>query len=411
MKNHMKRLGVVTAVVVTGLGTAPAASADSRLHVRPGESIQKAVDAAQPGDTITIAPGTYRESVEITTSNVTLRGSGTGTILKPAVTKAKTKSSKPKPKTSKATKAKTSKTKTSKAKATASKAKTAKATASKVKTAKATAKANKSTTKRAVNACATAGNGICVSGTAKNPVDNVRIRSLTVTGFKKNGIWATDTDGLDVRRVTASNNGQWGIAQQKSTRGVFRLNTARDNAESGIFVANTVEREGGSIDTHGAVIRGNTLTGNRIGVTIRRVRNLVVRGNTLTGNCGGVFVVGDESKPRAGALTIRGNYVAENNKYCKGNSRLPYIQGSGIVLTGAEETLVKGNMVRGHVGESPLSGGIVLFPSFVGAKNERNVISYNVSLGNKPADLVDADTGTNTFNRNVCGVSKKAGPC
>ncbi|MEK8173128.1 hypothetical protein NKH77_41585 [Streptomyces sp. M19] len=35
--------------------------------VRPGQSIQEAVDRAAPGETVMVRPGTYRESVWITT--------------------------------------------------------------------------------------------------------------------------------------------------------------------------------------------------------------------------------------------------------------------------------------------------------------------------------------------------------
>ncbi len=249
-------------------------------------------------------------------------------------------------------------------------------------------------------------------GTAEQPVVDVDIRSLTVSGFKRNGIWASYTDRLSVQRVIAEKNGTWGIAQERSTRGFFRDNTARDNVESGLFIANTVDREGGATDTLGAVVRRNTLTGNRIGVTVRRVRNLSVYGNTLTGNCGGIFVVGDEGEPGAGDMTIRNNRIHENNKFCKGNSRLPDIQGVGIVLTGAEETVVRSNDIRGNVGASPLSGGILLFKSFVGATNTDNVIRDNVVRDNKPADLANQGTGTgNQFVNNRCASSVPAGMC
>ncbi|MET8681498.1 right-handed parallel beta-helix repeat-containing protein [Streptomyces sp. NPDC004647] len=349
-KRQVKYLASITAVMVTGLGAAPHPH-ESKHVVHPGQSIQKAVNKARPGDTIVILPGTFRESVRITKSNLTLRGSGADTVIKPAAGRTK-------------------------------------------------------------NSCAQAGNGICVTGTADHVVRKVSIRSLTVSGFKNNAIWATGTDRLGVYGVTAEKSGKWGIAQQKSTRGVFNYNTARNNAETGIFIANTTEREGGSLDTKGAVIRGNTLSGNRIGVTIRRSRNLTIENNTVTGNCGGIFVVGDESKPRAGALSVVYNEVSKNNKYCAGNTRLPFIQGSGIVLTGAEDTLVRGNLVRDNVGKSPLSGGIVLFKSFVGALNERNTITFNVSLRNSPADQVNGDTGKgNKFRSNVCRSSKPAGLC
>ncbi|MFJ8013644.1 nitrous oxide reductase family maturation protein NosD [Streptomyces sp. NPDC096339] len=344
--------------MAAGLGVAapPAAAAGHMVH--PGESIQAAVDAAKPGDSITVLPGTYRENVLIT-KRLTLRGWGRQTVIKPPATPAAAPPA-----------------------------------------------------RAAGAACSQADTGICVMGTAEKDVDRVNIRSLTVSGFKRNGIWASRTDRLAVEQVISEKNGTWGIAQERSTRGLFRGNTARDNAESGIFIANTVDREGGATDTLGAVVRDNTLTGNRIGVTVRRVRNLTVNDNTATGNCGGVFVVGDEGIPGAGDMTIRGNRIHANNKFCKGNTRLPDIQGVGIVLTGAEETVIRSNSIRDNVGSSPLSGGILLFKSFVGAKNSDNVIKDNVVRGNEPADLANQGTGTgNKFTGNRCRTSVPAGMC
>ncbi|MFG2192094.1 nitrous oxide reductase family maturation protein NosD [Streptomyces sp. NPDC048639] len=361
-KRHVKCLGWTTAVIVTALGAAAPAEAGTAPTVRhtthivhPGESIQRAVDRARPGHTILIRPGTYRESVLITTPHLTIRGSGPDTVLTGA---------------------------------------------------------NRGAAVRSENTCARDGNGICVIGRTGRPVEGVSIHDLTLTDYRKNGLWASRTDRLSVEKVNARTNGQWGMAQEWSTRGRFHANLARDNKESGIFIANTIDREGGGLDTRGASVTSNRLVGNRIGVTLRRVRNLTVQDNRINGNCGGVFVVGDEGTPPAGAMTIRANVVERNNRYCAGNSRLPYIQGSGIVLTGTERTLVTRNVVRNNHGESPLSGGIVLFKSFVGATNERNVISYNTALGNRPADLVDQEPGNNNrFIDNVCRVSKPSGLC
>ncbi|WP_412566295.1 nitrous oxide reductase family maturation protein NosD [Streptomyces nojiriensis] len=372
--------------MAAGLGVlAPTAAAEAGRRVHPGDSIQDAVNYARPGDIITVMPGTYYENVLIT-KRVTLRGFGARTVIKPPVTAVTPVApvAPPAPGASAAPVA-----------PGAAKAPTA-----------ATAPSGRAL------ACSQADSGICVMGTAEQPVVGVDIRSLTVSGFKRNGIWASYTDRLRVQRVISEKNGTWGIAQERSTRGLFRDNTARDNAESGLFIANTVDREGGATDTLGAVVRRNTLTGNRIGVTVRRVRNLSVYGNTLTGNCGGIFVVGDEGEPGAGDMTIRNNRIHENNKFCKGNTRLPDIQGVGIVLTGAEQTVVRSNDIRGNVGASPLSGGILLFKSFVGATNTDNVIRDNVVRDNKPADLANQGTGAgNQFVNNRCASSVPAGMC
>jgi nitrous oxidase accessory protein NosD len=251
-----------------------------------------------------------------------------------------------------------------------------------------------------------------VVGTKDSNVKGVTVTSLTVTGFAKSGVFAMATDGLTVRNVTAVKNGVWGIAQERSVRGVFRDNTARDNGDAGLFLANTITAEQGAAVTRGTVVRNNQLEGNRIGVTVRRLRNLSVEGNRLTGNCAGVFVVGDENQPKTGRLTVRGNTVESNNKLCPKTQRLPFLQGSGIVLTGAEDSRVTGNRITGNVGTSPLSGGIVLFKSFVGVTSERNRISHNVLQGNSPADIVNTDTGKdNTFTGNSCQASKPTGLC
>jgi hypothetical protein len=359
-KNHIKCLVSIAAATATGLCAAavPASATTPGGHIiHPGESIQKAVDAAQPGDTIVILPGTYRESVLITKPGLTLLGTGGRTVIAaPAAT---------------------------------------------------------GTAAEPANACAKGGNGICVLGTEARPVGDVHIRSLTVSGFQKSGIWASWTDGLTVRRVSAHNNGTWGIAQERSVRGDFRHNTVTDNGDAGIFIANTVAEEGGATDTLGTVVARNTLTGNRIGVTARRVRNVLIQDNTITRNCNGVFVVGDESKPAAGAMTISGNLIHENNKFCAATQRLSAIQGSGIVLTGSEKTVVRSNMIRNNVGSTPFSGGVVLFKNIMGALNTGNVISDNVVLGNQPADLANRDTTAtgNTFGGNECATSLPAGMC
>lgn len=254
-KRHIALLVCTAAAAAAGLGAAPSAHHPTVHRVQPGQSIQKALDAAKAGDTVLLAPGTYKQSVIVKKSRVTLRGHGAATVLTPA---AKTGS----------------------------------------------------------NACAKAGNGICVTGTDKKPLKNVTVRSLTVRGFAENGLWATGTDRLAVKRVVAERNGQWGIAEERSTRSVLTHNLARNNGDAGLFVANTVDREEGARDARNTVIRHNRTEGNRVGVTVRRLRNLTVDRNLATGNCAAVFVVGDESTPRAGHLSVTRNHIHHNNKYC-----------------------------------------------------------------------------------------------
>ncbi|WP_405877982.1 right-handed parallel beta-helix repeat-containing protein [Streptomyces sp. NBC_01136] len=351
-KRQMAYLVCTAAVVASGLGAAPSADHGTVHWVKPGESIQKAVNSAHPGDTVFLAPGTYHGSVRVTVPNLTLRGSGArATVIVPGASSGD-------------------------------------------------------------RTCAKAGSGICVIGTDRSPVKGVTVSSLTLRGFAKHGLWASGTDRLTVQAVTSEKNGQWGIAQERSVRGVFRHNIAQNNGDAGLFLSNTVGTEEGARDSKGTVVTHNRLAGNRIGITVRRLRNLTIDHNEATGNCAAVFVVGDENKPHVGAVGVRRNYIHANNKFCPKTPRLPFLQGSGIVLTGADDSLVAENTVEDNVGTSPLSGGIVLFKSFVGALSQRNEIRDNVVVRNGKADLANRDPGKgNTFHGNMCARSEPAGMC
>ncbi|MFF3504032.1 nitrous oxide reductase family maturation protein NosD [Streptomyces sp. NPDC003247] len=440
-KCHIAYLACTAAVVGAGLGAAAPVPGHATLVVHPGQSIQKAVDAAAPGDTVLVTPGTYRESVRVTTPGLTLRGAGRGVVLEPATrpaagttqtagttqpaagtTQPAAGTTQPAAGTTQPAAGTTQTAGTTQPAAGTTQAagqqaatrQTATRPADPEKAAgKAAGKADGKADGKAAAGCAEAGNGICVEGTKDRRLEGVTITSLTVTGFARTGVSAAWTDRLTVRNVLAAKNGVWGIAEEHSRRSVFRANTARENGDAGLFLANTVTAEEGAADTAGTVVDRNRLEGNRIGVTVRRLRNVTVEHNRITGNCAGVFVVGDENKPKAGAVTVSGNRVERNNKSCPKTARLDALQGSGIVLTGVDDTVVTRNTVRDNAGASPLSGGIVIFKSFVGTPSERNRISDNVLSGNSPADLVDTDTGgkDNTFERNSCRASRPAGLC
>jgi cytochrome c peroxidase len=71
---RLRSQGSAVAAPSRSLPSHPAGSVTRTIHVRPGESIQAAVDDARPGDTIEVEPGTYRESVLVDIDGITLRG-------------------------------------------------------------------------------------------------------------------------------------------------------------------------------------------------------------------------------------------------------------------------------------------------------------------------------------------------
>ena len=75
MRRSPRLLVVIPIVLVLTLIVWAGATQAATKVVGPGDSIQAAVDAAKPGDTVVVV-GLHRENVAITTDGITLRGHG-----------------------------------------------------------------------------------------------------------------------------------------------------------------------------------------------------------------------------------------------------------------------------------------------------------------------------------------------
>jgi len=357
---------VMAAACAAGLGialcsgTAASAWASRTIVVRPGQSIQAAVNRAHPGDTVLVKPGVYHQSVQIRTDGITLRGSGAfrgGTVLVPP----------------------------------------------------------RSFPKTLCNG-GFGPTGVCVLAKALNPktgavitpVRNDTVTGMLVTGFPGNGVFGYGTSGLQVTWVMAIDDGGYGISRFESTRTLFAHDVAIGNDEAGFYVGDSPDAD--------TVVRDDQAFGNLFGIFIRHAREVLVTGNRLSGNCQGILVLDDGQPGGAGSAVIRSNSVASNNKFCPKSGDTPVdFQGGGILLLGATHTLVTRNIVTGNSGKQINSGGIVVASAKAltkGSNPNFDTILGNLALRNHPADLIWDGTGTGVrFRANVCRTSIPAGLC
>jgi hypothetical protein len=354
----------IMAAFATGLGAAltvasgASASASKTIVVGPGQSIQAAVNRANPGDTILVKAGVYHQSVQIRKDGITLRGSGDfrgGTVLEPPKTFPKTFCN----------------------------------------------------TSFGPTGVCIVGKRVTKNGQVITPVTHDTVTALLVTGFPASGVFGYGTDNLTVTRVAALNDGEYGIARFESTDSVFANDTAIGNEEAGFYV-------GDSPLAH-SVVRNSRASGNLFGIFIRHARHVTVEGNHLHGNCQGVIVLDDGQPGGAGNATIEHNSVNKNNKFCPPSEDGPALQGGGILLLGATRTLVAGNSVAGNTGKQINSGGIVVASAKQltgGSDPNFDTIARNTAYRDHPADLIWDGTGTNvTFTGNHCGTSLPPGLC
>jgi len=363
----MRRLGMKVLAVAFAAGLsiayAGAASASSsaiaskRIVIGPGQSIQQAVDNAKPGTTIVLRPGVYHQIVLIRKDKITLRGSGPRrTVSKP-----------PRHATS--------------------------------------------------NLCTMAfgQTGICIvakkvdsTGKVFRTVRGDTISNLSVVGFRGSGVFGYGTAGLTVTHVTAINDGDYGISRFNSTTTQFTHDIAIGNHEAGFYVGDSPDAD--------TVVRDDRAIGNQFGIFIRHAREVMVTHNYTARNCEGIFVLDDGQPGGAGNALIKGNVVVRNNKFCPQGSDNPVsLKGGGILLLGATETRVIGNVVNDNAATQINSGGIVVFSAMSlthGSDPNSDTIKNNNAHRNQPADLIWDGSGTNvTFAGNHCTMSAPPGFC
>src|SRR5215217_1854956 len=428
---------LVASGVVLGAGIGSAGAQSS--VVGPGESIQKAVNAADPGDTIVVR-GVHREDVIIRKNGIKLRGDD-------AVIEAPTR-----------------------------------------------AKAD-SPCSRLVGPEA-----ICVwgdfnikTGKLTGPrVSDVSVSGFTIRGFKIKGKGGNDAFVIDVyaaRNATVVGNRAIGnvaggivnttvaknhvIGSPKTdNEDIIVGNRARNTTvvknviRSIPFGHNAIEVEENSIDT---TVAGNDLIGNWVGVFVdedttgtKILSNDISRssivgiymegpkpvnakvvgnnisggawgiyvvdtkrgsfaGNTIHDNCAGMFFEAFPSTP-VGELEVKGNTVENNTRSCRAAQFDPPFElgrnfsGIGIALLGARDIEVTANHLSDNVPSGPtrISGGVVVAvdPYVEGApKPMNNSVIGNHFGRNKPDIFWDESGSGNRFVGNLCDTSVPSSLC
>ncbi len=359
--NSLTIIGFVAGSAIAALSLASPAFANSDVHVvNRGQSIQAAVDAASPCDTIVVKAGTYRESVTIHTDGLTLRAQD-GVTLKPPY--------------------------------------------------------------HDYGQCYLPGHmvGICVvpadfnasTGSYTRRVRNVTITGFTVVGFEGDGVLGFSTENLRVSNVVATDNSAYGVASFEGIGTTFTNNAVSGSHYAGIYIGDSLNAN--------AVVRNNRSWGNALGILVRHVHKALVSDNEVWGNCLGVFLLADGQAGGSGHNAVLNNTVVANNAVCTQFADagfLPVLGGGGIVLAGSQHNAVLHNVVRDNRGDTLFSGGVVLVAtpransdgSFDASTN--NLVILNTARGNQPADIVqDGASSPNFFAGNRCRTSTPDGRC
>jgi parallel beta-helix repeat protein len=335
----------IASAVALGVGTLVAGSpagADEAVVVRPGESIQAAIDVAVPGTTIVVRQGTYRENLEIATDRITLVGSGAR--LRPPATSRPTGCTDPEP--------------------------------------------------------PSLVSGICIHGTR-----GVKVDGFAIQGFSNTGIFVIGGGDTEVTHNRTTGNGEYGIFANSSTNTLIADNRAAGNGEAGIYVGdspasrarvigNESARNGFGVFVRSAqrgVIDDNSIHDNCVGVLVLAdapgpAGGFRLRDNTISRNrkfCAaspeqaetglsgvGILVVSADN------LTIQDNWIVDNAPSAQ------VLYSGGVIIFKGGPSTADNNTVRRNV--IVFNEELDLFSDRTGSGN---VLTPNFCQRSEPPEL------------------------
>lgn len=343
------------AAVVSGCGGSgdqgPAGTAREGATIRvPADqpTIQQGVDVAAPGDTVLIAPGTYREAVVVATDRITIRGTNRNRVILDG--------------------------------------------------------GHELGDGISVDADDVAVENLTVRGYQNNGVLIDGSHGLAEGGEEgqeppegaQPGKGDLAIDGYRVSYVTASNNGLYGIYAFASRNGVIEHSYASGSPDSGVYI--------GQCDPCNAVVRHVVMRDNAIGYFATNTRGrVVVTRSEMSGNRLGVALNSDDAElgaPQQGTI-LRGNVITANK-----NPRAPAIEegfsGGGIGIAGGRDNVITGNRITGN-------GDVgVLVLNQQGYRATANRFTGNTITGQQ-VDVVVTGRAAGCFTGNRIGTSNPAG--
>lgn len=339
---NLRPVGVALGIAIFAISSAASAAVH---RVYPGQSLQAAVDAASPGDTILVEPGTYKGTdstygLRITTDNLRLIGK----VNKGRGDKGKVRI------------------------------------------------LHDGSQETGVYAAPAGCEYRDVEGSCDAPrVKGFYIRGFTVEGFPQNGIQTRWVDNFQFVQNESVNNLNNGIYPTLSANGLVQNNVSYGSLDTAMWVA-------GSENVR---VIGNTMYGSTIGFEITVSNKVWVTHNTVYGNTTGIGLfhpngAGNPPKPVMKNWVIEHNYVYNNNlpnpaRPGTFQSFLP--PGIGILLAGVSDHVIEKNYVSGndYVGIALLGwctanagtpNDCSLNPPIADPAASNNLVSQNKVVGN-----------------------------
>lgn len=225
------------------------------------------------------------------------------------------------------------------------------------------------------------------------PLDGFRLSNVTITGFGCDGVVLTGVNNFVVSHVTAGNNGDYGLFPIFSSNGAVVNCVTSGSHDTGIYVG----------QSHDVVLLNNEAFQNVNGLEIENSVNCGAVGNNVHDNTVGILqdmqpdlpIERDTNNYIVGNMAVHNNFVDPSAE----GEAAAEPSGVGIAVVGGNNTVVAGNQVHGngYFGIAVLTLadviGPVTYPPGVDPNPNGTLVIGNTVTGNGHAAPGGADLG------------------
>jgi parallel beta-helix repeat protein len=174
---------------------------------------------------------------------------------------------------------------------------------------------------------------------------DIEIRGITIKDFRNNGLFTERVDGFHIEDVETIGNKGYGIFPTLSRNGVVTKSRATGSDDSGIWVETS----------ENVVVTHNLVEGNVNGFEVSNSDDILLANNESRDNTVGaaILLLPDifDDRPGAKRIDMRDNWIHDNNKTntARPGSILSFVpKGTGILYLGVDDSLISGNQVENH---------------------------------------------------------------
>ena len=170
------------------------------------------------------------------------------------------------------------------------------------------------------------------------------IRNITIRGFRNNGLFTENVDGFKIINVESVDNRNYGIFPTLSKNGLISHSKAvGSDLDSGIWVETS----------ENVVVRNTVVSGNVNGFEVSNSDDILLAHNEAHDNTVGmaILLLPDifDDRPGAKRIDVRNNWIHDNNKpnTARPGSILSFVpSGTGVLYLGVDESVIANNLIE-----------------------------------------------------------------